>query len=148
MDPSVARSIAHYSHVGDRDRFGGLVTEHVERVAAAVPQDARAIAYLHDVLEHTEMDVEQLREQGLTDLELAALELLTRLPDERYEAYSLRIAWGRGDAGALARAVKLADLDDHLALGRLRSDDAPPYGWARRHILVAGERLLSATQAA
>jgi hypothetical protein len=147
MNPAVARSIAQYSHHKARDRFGGLVVEHVERVAAAVPQCARAIAYLHDVLEQTGTGADELREQGLTDLELAALELLTRLPGEPYEVYCLRIAWGPGDAGVLARMVKLADLDDHIDHRRLRFD-VPPYSWARRHILVAEERRLGQVQAA
>src|SRR4051812_11333374 len=52
---------------------------------------------------------------GLTSVELAALQLLTRMPEEAYEAHVLRIAHGRGLAGALARRVKCADLKDHVA---------------------------------
>jgi hypothetical protein len=44
MDPSVARNIAPYSQVDDRDRFGEPAVEHVERVAASVPQEASAVA--------------------------------------------------------------------------------------------------------
>ena len=69
MDLAVARNIAHYSHVDERDRFDELVIEHVERVAAKVPPEARAIAYLHDVLEQTETPLGELRTQGLTDIE-------------------------------------------------------------------------------
>jgi hypothetical protein len=36
--------------------------------------------------------------------------------------------------------VKLADLDDQISHGAW-SDDYPPFGWARRHIVVAGESL-------
>src|SRR4051794_27136277 len=114
MDATVARNIAHYSHRDTRDRFDELVVEHVERVAAIVPEKARAIAFLHDVLEQTATGRDELVANGLTDVELVALELLTRAPDESYEAYCLRIAWAPGQAGTLARAVKLADLDDHL----------------------------------
>ena len=138
MDPEVARSIAHYSHLDDRDRLGKPVIEHVERVAAAVSPDARSVAFLHDVLERTTTGVGELCRQGLTPVERAALELLTRGPGESYELYSLRIAWAGGEAGALARAVKLADLDDHI--GHEAPDGAPPYGWARRHIAIATER--------
>jgi hypothetical protein len=147
MKPAVARNIAHYSHLKARDRFGGLVVEHVERVAAAVPPRARVIAYLHDVMEQTGTNVQDLREQGLTDLELEALDLLTRLPEEPYEVYCLRVTWGHGDAGMLARAVRLAELDDHIAHRGLRFD-VPPYGWARRHIVVAEELLVEHVRAA
>jgi hypothetical protein len=141
MDSSVARNIAVYSHCDARDRFGELVLEHVERVAARVPEEARAVAFLHDVLEQTGTGRDELLTNGLTEVELAALDLLTRAPDESYEGYCLRIAWARGEAGALARAVKLADLDDHLGHSAI-PDDAPPYAWGRRHIVVAGQRLL------
>src|SRR5947209_11749280 len=45
VDPAVARNIAHYSHTGQRDRFGEATIEHVERVAGAVGPADRAIAY-------------------------------------------------------------------------------------------------------
>ena len=43
MDAAVARSIAQYSHAGGVDRFGEPIIEHVERVAAAVRPEARAV---------------------------------------------------------------------------------------------------------
>jgi hypothetical protein len=52
---------------------------------------------------------------GLTDAEAEALELLTQTDGESFELYALRIAHASGLAGRLARAVKLAELDDHLS---------------------------------
>src|ERR1700712_3715814 len=103
MDVGVARNIAHYSHLAERDRFDELVIEHVERVAAAVPDDVRSIAFLHDVLEQSGTPVQELRAKGLTNLELEALELLTRQEGESYELYALRVAWAEGPAASLAR---------------------------------------------
>jgi hypothetical protein len=80
----------------------------------------------------------ELCSQGLTPVELAALELLTRKTVESYELYILRIAYARGAAGRLARVVKLADLDDHIARPWVVGD--PPYAWARRHIAVGCAR--------
>ena len=40
MDASVARSIAHYSHLERRNRHGEPIVEHVARVVAAVPPEA------------------------------------------------------------------------------------------------------------
>ena len=136
MDPAEARALAHISHGDDRDRFGDLVVEHVARVAAAVPPDAQATAWLHDALEGSAVDSAELHRHGLTAVEYAALDLLTRAPGEEYELYLLRIAYAPGEEGRLARAVKLADLDDHLAHGRA-PHSAPPYAWARRHIASA-----------
>lgn len=139
MDARDARAIAQFSHVGRRDRFGEPVIDHVERVAAAVPPEARAIAFLHDVLEHSDTSVAELRDAGLTLDELEVLELLTRAPNESYEAHTLRVAYARGPAGRIARAVKLADLDDHLG-HRDMPHAAPPYAWARRHIATGQVR--------
>jgi hypothetical protein len=138
MDVAVARAIAHYSHVERRDRLGELVVEHVARVAAAVPAEARALAWLHDVLEHSPTSVAELRGQGLTVVELEALQLLTRMGDESYELYVLRVAFARCEAGRLARIVKLADLDDHIAHPWVPG--RPPYEWARRHVEFAVAR--------
>jgi hypothetical protein len=139
MDARVARNIAHSSHNGQRDRFGEPLIDHVERVAGVVPPDARAVAYLHDVLEHSSVEVKELRLQGLTPVESGALELLTRSSDESFELHALRIAHARGPEGVLARKVKLADLNDHLARDELPYT-APPYAWARRHISRAEGR--------
>jgi hypothetical protein len=139
MDAETARSIAHQSHYGQCTRFGNLMTEHVERVAGAVPPDARSVAFLHDVLEHSSTRVGELVDQGLTRLEFAALTLLTREPSESYELHILRIEHAGGAAGSLARAVKLADLEDHLGEARAAAG-TPPYGWARRRIAIARDR--------
>jgi hypothetical protein len=140
MDMAVARNIAQYSHVGQHTRFGESLIAHVERVAAAVAPDARAVAYLHDVLEHSDTPVADLCSAGLTPVELAALQILTRAPGESFEAHTLRIAYAPGGEGEIARAIKLADLGDHLD-HREMPHAAPPYGWARLHIAVGQWRL-------
>ena len=141
MTAAIARSIAYSRHHDQRDRRGALLIEHVDRVAARVAPDERAIAYLHDVLERTDVSYATLRADGLTDHEAAALELLTRTPGESYELYVLRIAHAEGRTGRLARAVKVADLEDHLQISGDHSlPGDPPYGWARRQIAIAQER--------
>jgi len=139
VEPEVARGIAYYSHHGRRDRLGELRIEHVVRVVAAVPPSARTTAWLHDVLEHSDTRPAILRDEGMTALEEAALDLLTRAQDERFELHMLRSALAPGPAGDVARAIELAELDDLLAQSAedpLRWD-LPPYAWARRHIAGA-----------
>jgi hypothetical protein len=138
MDARVARGIAHAGHLNTRDRRGELVIEHVARVAAAVPPEARTVAWLHDLLVKTPTALDELREQGLGFVEAGAVALLTRRDDESYEVHVLGITYAPGAAGGLARAVKLADLDDHLA--RAWEPGDPPYGWARHHIANAVAR--------
>jgi hypothetical protein len=77
----------------------------------------------------------------MTELEMEALDLLTRRDDEAFELHMLRIAHAPGPAGDVARAIKIADLDDHLAQSAqdpLRWE-LPPYAWARRHLAASTE---------
>ena len=136
VETATARGIAHDRLLGQRTRAGALLIDHVERVAAAVPPEARPIAFLHDVLERSSTGYAELVEQGLTDIERAALELLTRGDAEPYEEYIQRIAGADGPAGDLARTVKLADLDDNLGNGTVPAG-APPYASAQQRIVAA-----------
>jgi hypothetical protein len=136
VEPGIARSIASRHHEGQRDRFGDPVIDHAERVAAAVPPDARATAWLHDLYELCPTAHRRLHAEGLSRTELEALELLTHAPGEPYEVYVRRIVNAPGPAGRLARIVKLADLEDHLAHPSIPAD-APPYAWAREQLLTA-----------
>jgi HD superfamily phosphodiesterase len=137
VEPGTAHRIASQHHLGQQNRFGDPVIDHVERVAAAVPADARATALLHDLFELCPTVRGRLRGQGLSQTELQALELLTHAEGEPYEVYVRRIADAPGPAGRIARLVKLADLEDHLAHPAIPKD-APPYAWARELLLAAG----------
>jgi hypothetical protein len=139
MDEAAAREISHRTHAGQRNRFGELVIEHVQRVAAAVAAPDRVTAFLHDVLERTAIAAEDLIERGLAPIDLAALELLTRDAGESFEAHALRIAHAEGPAGELARRVKVADLEDHLRHPSM-PPGAPPYAWARQHMRAVQAR--------
>ncbi len=146
MKPTTAYRIASQNHEGQRNRFGDRVIDHVERVAAAVPPDARATALLHDLLELCPTLRWAVRGKSITRTELEALELLTHAPDEPYEVYVRRIADAKGPAGRLARIVKLADLEDNLAPPAIPAD-APPYAWARKQLLIALDPTVQAAPA-
>jgi len=53
MQTARAQTIAVRSHAVDRESSGALVIEHVRRVAAATPEEARAVAWLHEALHRT-----------------------------------------------------------------------------------------------
>jgi hypothetical protein len=139
VTPTGGRKIAYARHGERRNAEGDLIVEHLERVAASVPGEARTVAYLHDILEHTDTSVADLEAEGVTPVELQAVQLLTRHLDESFEAHTLRIAHATGPAGRLARTVKLADIDDHLRRGGSITSHRP-YRWARCHVAACRAR--------
>jgi hypothetical protein len=134
VEARVARGIARRAHMGQCTRFGETVISHVQRVADRLPPRAQNTALLHELFELTPVDEAQLRARGLSSVELAALELLTRKGAGPYRTHIHRIANAPGEHGRIARMVKLADLEDHLSHPEMPSD-APPYAWARRCVL-------------
>jgi hypothetical protein len=129
-----ARRIAERAHRGSIEASGDPVIAHVGRVAEASPVFARAVAWLHEVLENSSVTEEELLGGGLgiTDEELRALRLLTRFSDSRsedeYFAHIGHIARASGPAGEIARTVKRRDLADRLGHPNLRPDGwHPPY---------------------
>lgn len=138
VDIDTARNVACRVHAGQITRFGEPLIEHIDRVAHAVPEEARALAYLHDVLEWSDLTCGELRARGLTAVECSVLDVLTRDRTGSYEAYVRRIARAPRVKGRLARTIKLADLDDHLRHPIKRQ--APDYAWARAVIVASQER--------
>lgn len=66
-------------------------------------------AVLHDVLEDTEVNLDQLREAHFPDDVVDAVVALTHRPEQTYEQYIEQVA-----RDGLARQVKLADFADNL----------------------------------
>jgi hypothetical protein len=144
MSPEQARAIAEALHQRQRDPGGAPLIDHVQRVAAAVPRDARVVAWLHEVLEHTSISEQALLAEGLSREGLRALRLLTRHGDSRSDTiYLARIEMiGRaGGPGAdIARTVKRADLADRAVNPPSRAD-----GWSPRYDLGLQILLRTAT---
>lgn len=141
MTATAACALATRAHVGQFTAYGEPLIQHLERVAARVPAHAATTAWLHDLGERDAASVHELRAQGISTVELAALELLTRTEREDYGLYIRRIARARGAAGSLARTVKLAELADHLARLPSSSPAAAHYRRARDQIERARRRM-------
>ena len=121
-----AEQLARWMHRSQVDKCGRPYVEHLERVAAAVSDEAKAAAWLHDVCEDTPMSRESLL--GMFSLRTAATVYgLTRARDYfagySYAAYIERIAHGETTAHRLAREVKIADLKDNLSDDRRYEGD-------------------------
>ncbi len=87
--------------------------EHSLRVGALASRQGPAYAtvgLLHDMLEDSDVTLQELRAAGVTADELEAIQVLTRGP-EPYEDYVATVAQSDN---RLAISVKLCDLLDHL----------------------------------
>src|SRR5689334_15020790 len=81
-----AVEIATRAHAGQFDQTGTTpYIQHPLAVARRVQdQDARIVAVLHDVLEDTQVTLDDLRAAGATEAQLRALIAVNRRPDESY----------------------------------------------------------------
>jgi hypothetical protein len=143
MSVGAARAIAERAHQGQLDTNGEPYIDHVGRVAAGVPLSARPVAWLHDVMERADLDESVLVAAAASPEERVALRLLRRDKRERSDDLFLEhvrvIALSPGASGRIARAVKRADLLDHISHRAARSERwSPPYGAALVALMIAG----------
>ncbi len=112
-----AISIAVAVHRGKLDKVGQPYILHPLRVMFRCEGEIeRIVAVLHDVIEDTEVTLDDLRREGFSDEVLTALECVTKRQGESYEQFVERAA-----ANLIARRVKLADLEDNMDIRRLLS---------------------------
>ena len=81
-------------------------------------EETTVVALLHDVVEDSELTLDDLRQMGFGDAVIAALALLTHDPAVEYMDYVRAIK-----DNPIARAVKLADLRHNSDLTRLDTLD-------------------------
>jgi (p)ppGpp synthase/HD superfamily hydrolase len=116
---TIAKRIAEHAHIEQVDKAGQPYISHPEFVASNVVGDeAKAVAWLHDVVEDTPLTFNDLRAEGLSEKVIEAVDALTKRETESYEAYLERVA-----ANPLAKIVKLADLNHNMDTSRLKTID-------------------------
>ena len=99
-------------HRGQTDRFGKPYILHVMRVMMRGHDlEEQILGALHDVLERSELTVEDIAKKGFTPRVIKALQHITRDPQETYEQYIDRVVQDN-----LAIRVKLHDLADKMDL--------------------------------
>lgn len=121
----IAQRIATEAHADQKDKTGHPYIGHPTRVAERTrtpggADDAVATAWLHDVIEDTDITGDDLIAQGIPAHVVAAVEALSKRSGEAPEDYFSRV-----NAEPLAIRVKHADLDDNTDPERVaRLDDA------------------------
>ncbi|MBN9610487.1 MAG: phosphohydrolase [Actinobacteria bacterium 69-20] len=110
---SRAEALATRAHAGQVDKAGTAYIEHPRAVARIVQRDhpgqaaAIAIAWLHDVVEDTDVELDTIR-ADFGDEIANGVDAMTRRDDEEPDDYYARVA-----ANRLALAVKRADIENN-----------------------------------
>ena len=133
-----ARELARLAHTGQVDKLGVDYFEHVEAVAAGLVDfdlDVQIAGMLHDVVEDSDLSLDDLRSRGVSERALTAIELVSRNlhPELTYEEAIAQICTSRD-----ATLVKIADnahnsRPDRVAalLERTGNSPKPRYAEAR-----------------
>jgi len=109
-----ALQIAAQAHEGQKDKEGLPYILHPLRVMSRVEGgEAQIVAVLHDVVEDTQVTLDDLRRAGFSESVLAAVLCVTHRKDEPYADYVVGCK-----NNPIARQVKLADLHDNCRLDR------------------------------
>ncbi|MBW4460484.1 MAG: GTP pyrophosphokinase [Nodosilinea sp. WJT8-NPBG4] len=120
-DLDVAIEMASNAHKGQLDKAGKDYIEHPLRVLDTVktkyPDDIelQCIAVMHDVIEDSDVTLEDIKAAGFSDRVIAGLKAMTKVIGIDYDAYITRVIGFNPDA----IKVKLADLEDNMDLSRL-----------------------------
>lgn len=114
-----AMKIAYAAHAGQTDKTGVPYIYHPIHLAESMTEEKAVItALLHDVVEDTDITIDDLAREGFHADIVTALTLLTHNPAEEYMDYISRLS-----TCPLARKVKLADLRHNSDVTRLDAID-------------------------
>lgn len=122
MYQELALQIAQKAHVGQVDKAGKDYILHPITVSSYMDTDTeKAIAYLHDVLEDTNVTVDGLRTIFSNEI-VDTVITLTHRKDESYFEYIQRVSKSN-----LAKKVKVADLIHNLDITRIKEPTKSDY---------------------
>lgn len=116
MNLERAIEIAVKAHAGQVDKGGQPYILHPIRVMLSVvsPKE-QIVAILHDVVEDSEWEFEDLAKEGFSEEIIEALKAVTKSPEDTdYYAFI-----ERASRNPIAMSVKIADLIDNLDISRL-----------------------------
>jgi hypothetical protein len=122
-----AIAIAAEAHAGQIDKAGQPYILHPLRVMLLLTAlEDRVVGVLHDVVEDggEACSLDRLREEGFSETILAAIDSITKRPEEEddYDAFIRRAA-----KHPVGRRVKLADLEDNCDLSRISAPTERDY---------------------
>ncbi len=110
----IALELATKAHFGQKDKAGKDYILHPITVASFMDTDEeKTVAYLHDVVEDTNVSLEDLSKVFSTEI-VEAVDTITKRNNESYEEYLKRVSTNK-----IARKVKVSDMLHNMDLTRL-----------------------------
>ncbi len=114
----LAEEIATKAHAGQLDKAGVPYIYHPRTVSSYCESIyAKIVGWLHDVIEDTDVTIEDLRSRGFDEFLLEALDCVTK-PKQGYDE---KMYYKRIKENELAKEVKLADLKHNSDMSRIPS---------------------------
>ena len=110
-----AIKLCYEAHKNQVDKGGSPYYLHPIYVALNMEtEEQKIVALLHDVVEDTEITVEDLKNNGFSKKIVEAVEAITK-KNESYETYLKKVK-----ENDLARAVKIEDIKNNMDITRLK----------------------------
>ena len=135
MDIDKLIEFASKKHEGQVDKGGNPYIVHPINVMLSLKtMDEKIVGLFHDILEDTDTTIEELKELGLTDEQILAIDILTRKKDQSYNEYIDEVA-----SDPLTINVKIADLLDNMDLSRIEYPTEEDYKRLQKYIKTFGK---------
>jgi len=108
--------LAAKTHRGQKDRFKKPFVLHVMSVVGRGNDlEEQVLGALHDVIERSVLEIEDLRRKGYPERVLQALDHISRRDGESYSEYIDRV-----ELNNLATRVKIHDLADKMDISKIK----------------------------
>ncbi len=109
--------VALLAHAGQEDKGGASYIRHPLRVMEGLDtEDEMVSGVCHDVVEDTDITLEDLTSLGFTKMQTKTIDALSKREGESYDE-----SIGRVVKDPTARKIKTRDIRDNLALWRLKN---------------------------
>ncbi len=118
----LAERVATDAHEGQLDKAGVAYIYHPRTVSGYCESlPAKIVGWLHDVIEDTDVTMNDLRDMGFDEFLLEALDCVTKPKT----GYNENVYYARIKANPLAKEVKLADLRHNSDMSRIPEGITP-----------------------
>ena len=120
---ALAIKVATKAHEGQVDKGGNPYILHPQAVASSLDStENKIVAYLHDIVEDTDITLDDLEKMGFTYRIVNSIRILTKSKDISYDDYLKSV---KKDSNAWR--VKMADIKHNMDISRISEPTAKDY---------------------